>query len=107
MMNVYPLRNSICVRKVHPLVENNATTEGGIHIPDIHERHRGEYGLTTTVIIAGPDCDPALIPGTRVIVPEFSGNNQIFDTETGVETDYWIIDEGSVLAIISPEDDDA
>lgn len=98
-----PLANRVLLRSLTPDHVVNTTraelarpghrTQGGLHLPDqsvdVHQRHmQGE------VIAVGPDCDPAILPGLRVIVQRWS---QVPIDDSG---EVWVTWDDAVIALL-------
>lgn len=98
LQSLKPKSKRLIVRRPTPLIRaGTQRTKGGVYIPDQSAARRRMYGQITRVLKVATDVDPEIRPNSRVLVGEFAGI-PIHDGET--ESDYWVIGEGDVLALI-------
>jgi len=72
---------------------------GGIIMPDQTSAEMAESGWLCVVLAAGDDCDPDVrVPGTVVVVSEFSGI-PIMDTTEDNPLPVWVVGEGDVMCV--------
>lgn len=93
-MNIRPLGDRLLVR----LVEAEATTKGGIIVPDQAKEEKDEGVI---VKVGREVMDPALVEGTHIVFGSFAGDNLIED-----KTKYKLMVEDEVLAIIEEDTDE-
>lgn len=74
-------------------------TDGNLFIPDEHSRLSNEWLFAVTVLKLGSNCDPAIVEGATVIVPQFSGS-PIFDDTESRQLSLWMMSDTEIMAVL-------
>ena len=89
----------LCTRPHRKLAASLHKTEGGVFVPEQHDRLSNEWLLACTVLKVGEGVPPEIVPMVTVIIPQFSGSI-IFDDVDGVETSLWIVGDSEIMAVL-------
>ncbi len=93
-----PRRGRLICHKPKPLTEGGPRKlKNGLYAPAQDSKRRNEFGMSAVVLRVNPDDTHGIVPGDEIIVGEFSGT----PVYRHLETPYWIIGEGDVMALIN------
>ena len=74
-------------------------TDGDIFIPNMHDKLCEEWLFAVTVLKVGRDCDPEVVPGVTVVVPQFSGS-PIFDDTESRQLSLWLMSDTEIMMVV-------
>jgi hypothetical protein len=74
-------------------------TDGGMFVPDEHSHLCNEWTFIVTVLKVGKDCDPEVVPGVAVLVPQFSGG-PIFDDTDERALSLWMMSDSELMGVV-------
>lgn len=93
-----PRKGRLLCHKPKPISEDGPhKLQSGLYAPAQSESRRREFGMSAMVLKVHPDDLHGIAPGDEVIVGEFTGN----PVYRHLETPYWIIGEGDVMATVN------
>jgi len=83
-------------RKISKMIRK---TDGGILIPEQYDHLCNEWAFAATVLKVGDGCDPDIIPGVTVVIPQFSGSPWFDDTEER-QLSLWLVSDTEIMAVL-------